>query len=219
MKITEFKRNCPVCGKDVYHKTKNVLVVMIKRNSPCKLCLGKSQRKYQVESYRRICSECNKEIVYLNRKRYNAAVDKNCLCKSCSISIRGTPSEETKQKISEATVGKNRGKHPSLQSRKLMVLKQTGHRPYNTPEGIKKQRLSLRKTMAKKFLELGYRSPRVNPKGCRFIDIFSKINGYNFQHGANGGEVHFPETGTWVDGYDKERNVVFEYDEKKNITM
>ena len=70
--------------------------------------------------------------------------------------------------------------------------------------------------MAKKFLELGYRSPRVNPKGCRFIDIFSKINGYNFQHGANGGEVHFPETGTWVDGYDKERNVVFEYDEKKH---
>jgi len=37
---------------------------------------------------------------------------------------------------------------------------------------------------------------------------------WNLQHAENGGEVNC--LGYWLDGYDKELNIVFEYDEPKH---
>lgn len=53
-----------------------------------------------------------------------------------------------------------------------------------------------------------------NPEACKIIENYGKENGYNFQHAENGGEYHIKELGFWVDGYDKEKNVVIEYYEK-----
>ena len=50
-----------------------------------------------------------------------------------------------------------------------------------------------------------------NQKACEFIDKLNKEREWNFQHGMNGGEVEL--YGYFVDGYDKERNIIFEYDE------
>ncbi len=33
----------------------------------------------------------------------------------------------------------------------------------------------------------------------------------------NGGEFHIKELGYWVDGYDKNNNIVYEYDEKSHF--
>jgi len=33
----------------------------------------------------------------------------------------------------------------------------------------------------------------------------------------NGGEYHIKELGYWLDGYDKENNVVYEFDEKHHF--
>lgn len=54
---------------------------------------------------------------------------------------------------------------------------------------------------------------RCNPKGCSFIDAYNKQTGYRFQHALNGGEFYVDYLGYFVDGYDKERNIVIEYDE------
>lgn len=35
--------------------------------------------------------------------------------------------------------------------------------------------------------------------------------GWNLQHALNGGEIEID--GYWLDGYDKEKNIVFEFDE------
>jgi len=43
---------------------------------------------------------------------------------------------------------------------------------------------------------------------------YGKQNGYNFKHGLNGGEYKI--VGFFLDGYDKEKNIVFEYDEPKH---
>jgi hypothetical protein len=51
--------------------------------------------------------------------------------------------------------------------------------------------------------------PSFNPKACKIIDEFGKKHGYTFQHAMNGGEVTLG--GYFVDGYDKENNVVIEY--------
>jgi len=50
-----------------------------------------------------------------------------------------------------------------------------------------------------------------NSKSISIIEEYAKINGYNFQHAENGGEYFIKELGYWVDGYDKDKNVVIEY--------
>jgi hypothetical protein len=55
--------------------------------------------------------------------------------------------------------------------------------------------------------------PNYNPKACEIIAEYGRQNGYNFQHALNGGEFHIKDLGYWVDGYDKEKNVVIEVDE------
>ena len=52
---------------------------------------------------------------------------------------------------------------------------------------------------------------RYNKKACKYIDELNIKNNWNLQHAENGGE--FSVCGYFVDGYDKELNIVFEYDE------
>ena len=49
------------------------------------------------------------------------------------------------------------------------------------------------------------------------IEEYGEKNGYHFQHAMNGGEYYIKELGYWVDGYDKEKNAVIEYDEKHHF--
>lgn len=53
-----------------------------------------------------------------------------------------------------------------------------------------------------------------NPMACKFIDDLNKEKGWNLQHALNGGEIEL--YGYFVDGYDKERNIIFEYDEPEH---
>jgi len=58
--------------------------------------------------------------------------------------------------------------------------------------------------------------PNFNPNACKIIDQYGKKNGYNFQHAMNGGEYYIKDLGYWVDGYDKNKNIVIEIDEKRH---
>jgi len=59
--------------------------------------------------------------------------------------------------------------------------------------------------------------PSFNSLAC---DIFNNImineNVY-IQHAMNGGEYYIAELGYWLDGYDKDNNIVYEYDEKHHF--
>ena len=55
-----------------------------------------------------------------------------------------------------------------------------------------------------------------NPNSIPIIEEYGNIHGYKFQHAENGGE--YQVCGYFVDGYDKEKNVVIEYDEKHHFT-
>ena len=96
--------------------------------------------------------------------------------------------------ISEKLVGITRGPNKKLFSDKVR----------------KNQRLGAIKRIESKCGQL---SPNYNPYACKLIDQYGKENGYNFQHAENGGEFHVSGLGYWVDGYDKEKNVVIEIDE------
>jgi len=57
-------------------------------------------------------------------------------------------------------------------------------------------------------------TPFYNKKSIFHIEKYGSENGYSFQHAENGGELSISELGYWVDGYDKNKNVVIEFDEK-----
>lgn len=53
-----------------------------------------------------------------------------------------------------------------------------------------------------------------NRAACSFMERLNKNHGFQFIHAENGGEVMIG--GYMVDGYDREKNIVFEYDEPKH---
>lgn len=52
---------------------------------------------------------------------------------------------------------------------------------------------------------------RYSHKACEYINKLNEQNNWNLQHAENGGEYSI--CGYFVDGYDKNLNIVFEYDE------
>ena len=56
--------------------------------------------------------------------------------------------------------------------------------------------------------------PRYNKVSIEYIDYINEKYGWNLQHAENGGEVEI--CGYYVDGYDKNLNIVFEYDEPRH---
>lgn len=55
---------------------------------------------------------------------------------------------------------------------------------------------------------------RFSYRGCDYINQLNEKCGYNFQHALNGGEVVID--GFFLDGYDRNNNIAFEYDERRH---
>lgn len=54
----------------------------------------------------------------------------------------------------------------------------------------------------------------IQKKACDYFDKLNKEMGWNLQHALNGGEIII--CGYWIDSYDKEKNIIVEYDEPKH---
>ena len=83
----------------------------------------------------------------------------------------------------------------------------------HTPETKEKMRVS-----AMNYLKemKNVTCPRYNINSIQFMNLLNEERGWNLQHAENGGEVEI--CGYYVDGYDKEKNIVFEYDEPRHYT-
>jgi len=60
-------------------------------------------------------------------------------------------------------------------------------------------------------------SPNFNTHACVLFDVIASETGIFIQHGMNIGEYNIAELGYWVDGYNKEYNIVFEFDEPNHF--
>lgn len=119
---------------------------------------------------------------------------------------------EEKEKLPKDSLGKTiniEGQKKSAETKrklsKLGKYKCKGH--YITPEIRVKlaQKMQERKNIIN--CQCNY-----NIKACEYINNLNKEKNWNLQHALNGGEY---KIGPYhVDGYDKELNIVFEYDEK-----
>lgn len=78
----------------------------------------------------------------------------------------------------------------------------------------RKMRLAMIKQMQEKYRNNF--SPNYSKKAIIYFDKLMKENNININHAENGGEFYIKDLGYWVDGYDKENNVVYEFDELKH---
>jgi hypothetical protein len=75
-----------------------------------------------------------------------------------------------------------------------------------------KMRLSAIKRIERMGVNKACRNYNVN--ACEYFDKLNRENGWNLQHAKNGGEIEI--YGYFLDAYDKERNIVVEYDEPRH---
>ena len=154
----------------------------------------------------RKCPDCGNYIFYSTRKILLESIRSHRMCKKCSQ--KGNRSSNfgkslptyVKNKISMS----EKGKKMSIESCQKMSESHTGLKC--SIETKHKHRI----ITLEKVKKLGG-FPKYNPNACKFIDNINKCIGLNLQHALNGGEVKL--YGYMVDGYDKEKNIIFEYDE------
>jgi hypothetical protein len=165
------------------------------------------------------CPGCDKPRKYIGKSarwHYERAIKNKSVCLSCLAKSprHNTPShttphsEETKRKIREKRKlqknvrgGSMKGKDNPFYGKK------------HTEEERYKMRTAIIQNLKDKGIKFGYKGANnYNPKACEFIDKLNGLLGLNLQHALNGGEIEL--YGYFADGYDKDKNIIFEYDEK-----
>lgn len=176
----------------------------------------------------RNCPDCGKELKYSRKSNLNYAIRVNGKCSHCAKVGKMNNTKEWRENISKALTGRKFTKEWKEKLRKAS----TGHK--DSKETIKKKRIAMtgqknpfygktHSAKTKRILRLKFHErmqakygkdgacPMYNPDACLIIEQYAKQNGYTFQHALNGGEFYIKELGYWVDGYDKDKNVVIEY--------
>lgn len=182
---------CPTCKKIVDFQSKSGHYRFVKYKRQCKSCAKK--KHHPPESYIRYCPSCGRKKIYTSIGQKNEANRCSYTCKSCAAKIGNKTrivSEETREKIAKSRRGIPLSEETKLKLR-LSRLKWIKRYKSNTSNGR-----------------------WFNTNGCAYFDVLNKENGWNLQHALNGGEVEI--CGYALDAYDKEKNIVVEYDEQKH---
>ena len=166
------------------------------------------------------CPICNKMQIYNSKKGLYIAIKKNVKCNSCkrmgiSPWNKGIQmSEEFKIKCSKRQKGKvkpwNDGLKMSNEFRNKCKERQIGKK-YSDITKQKLRILAIERMKNQKVIAA------YNPKACCFIEELNQKLGVNLKHALNGGEEII--SGYYLDGYDKEKNIVFEYDESHHYSL
>ena len=187
-------KNCPICGIKQSYKSKLYFNRAVEKNVMCRSCshigqLTWNKNKKDTKIYKINCPNCGKEQIYKQKGHWKRASLENRKCNHCrqfGISL----SENHKRIISIKLSGKN---NPFYNKKHTELSKE-------------KMRVATLKQKSKLYGGITY-----NPISCVFINDLNKTFGWNLRHALNEREEWI--AGYSLDGYDKENNIVFEYDE------
>lgn len=179
----------------------------------CKQYVKQSKTsKYKTKEGLYVC-ECGKE--FSNFQSMNAHFghcEEHCktLGKETSHHHKGSMQWE---KLSENQIKEIHKKQGKILSEKYKNNELSSHnKGKHLPEEHKRK---IREGMTKYFSRNGY-GANSSERACQYIDKLNEQNHWNLQHAKNGGEITV--CGYYLDGYDKERNIVVEYDEPYHYT-
>lgn len=215
-------RNCPNCNNLIKYKNKYRLEYAIRDGTWCSKCWRNKRKNTKFSEWSKQCPLCNNLVYFKTKYCLQRSIKTNAVCHSCAD--RGNIGRIQSYGEKECRAVRLRGQIRSLKSRKLYSESkrgrknpQFGNHTSKSTEHRRKIRLGCIKTIEERLKLVGKTmSPAFNPIACEIIDKYGKQNGYNFQHALNGGEYYISDLGYWVDGYDKERNIVIEFYEREH---
>lgn len=204
-----FTRNCPECNNSIYYTQLSNFYRARKYNSLCGSCkqLG-SKNPFYNKGYLR------KGILHHNYGKIspmkgiilsfkvNEFIKKGFIWKDNSTDIWYRKCPSCNENIKSSSHGHA---YERVKNKCLCYSCIAKNRKYS--DGCREK---MKNSAIKRIKKYGGIAS-FNPKACQIIENFGKENGYNFQHALNGGEVWIE--GFSLDGYDKNKQVVFEYDE------
>jgi len=203
----KYKRNCPSCGTILNYKGTETLNRAIKRNSNCKPCskLGENHPMYgKPKEYHPMFGKFGKDNPNYGRKNTPETIQKMSEAKLKYNPFKGkSHTKENIELFSKLNTGKNNsmyGKSSSMRGK------------HYSKEVCKKHRIV---RIAEIERSAGQIMPNYNKSSISILEAKAKELGINdLQHAENGGEYHIKELGYFVDGYSKDKNIVFEYYER-----
>lgn len=156
-----------------------------------KICIGKNS----LSNHERLCDN-NPNRAISNFVKYN---------EDCRNGITHHPHKGQTKETCESLKKMSETKRNKFESGELIWSFTNHHHTDETKEKMRKSAFEYLKNMK------DIKCPRYNKKSIDYIDLINKKYGWHLQHAENGGEIEF--CGYYVDGYDKDKNIVFEYDE------
>ncbi len=184
-----YKRECPLCKNMISYSDKSILYRKKSKNQICRSCWKKQKISDRID-YIRNCPSCKQKLEYSDYRTFWSACKKNKVCKSCS-------------KVGNLS---RKGQKCSLKHKLNLSISHKGK--IISQQSKYKMRLAAIKRMKDKGI-LPYRN--FNSIACQYFDKLNREKGWNLQHALNGGEVEC--YGYFLDAYDKQRNIIVEYDE------
>jgi len=228
-----YKRNCPICGKEIIHKSiyDGKKADKIKRR--CRDCSNKARVGYKhTEETIKIIKEKRANQVFSNETRQKMSksqmghtVSEETRLKIATALTGGKLSEEAIQNISKALKGvKQTDQAIAARSKALIghiVTEATRNKISESESGkivSEESKQKIRASARKRILDhLGICFPNYNPIACQYFNQLMEQTRTHIQHAENGGEFYIKDLGYWVDGYDKENNIFYEYDEPRHF--
>jgi hypothetical protein len=214
-----YMRNCPKCGQKIFYSTSKILIVAIKKNKTCRSCS-------MVEHYSNP-KEREKSSIAHKKSYYN---DPSIREKLSLVSIKRFSDQKEREKIGQAT--RKALENPTIRKK----ISEAGIKRFSNPEELERIRLLTIEAMNRpefkekhsKLIKKSLHKPEIRKKHIESlikvnylgratdigqVDLINKWNrlGFNFQINY---QVHTDNFLAYLDGYDKEKNIVFEYDGK-----
>jgi hypothetical protein len=157
------------------------------------------------------CKECENESSFYNLRR---GYRDHC-SKSCSKRRQPNSKGWVISKMS-GYVPWNKGKKMTEEYKKNWLK---GVKDTEWVNGIsEKTKNKIRSIFTEKLKKMNKSfHPPYNRKACEYFNLMMEESDFFIQHAENFGEFYIKELGYWVDGYDRENNIVYEWDEKSHF--
>lgn len=229
----KYFKKCDKCKIIQLYGLKLDMIRQINKKSKCKSCRDYNGEKNPMYGKKHTL-EIKEKISKINTGRILSDEHKEKI--SNKIKGKNHPmygkkhTDESKNKIRCKHLGKTGlvgvnhpmyGKHHSIKSKlkisKSLKGKMVGDKNPSKRQDVRnKMRLSRINDLKSKYGQIW---PNYNNNACKYFDKINDEFEWNLQHALNGGEFYIKELGYWVDAYDKNKNIVVEYDEPKHFNV